>query len=424
MSDLSSKDSSLDNLFRRDPRAEWIARNRLHPLHSEMMQAGSGEVRGPSGLLRKNPHVIGFIGPNGIKRIDRANVSSAGAGGKKRSGEAKEVQLPLHTVENPDFYIMVVADMVGGRLTGHDKDILGLAHQLVAKRNGAVTLVCFGENKETQCDLAGVDRLIHLEGEQYDGFAPEARLAVLQQIETQYKPVHWLFPDSVHGGMDLACRLSARLGERLATQAWQVNAEQTVCRGASASQDILRETPRILTLLEECGDAIDETRHQVLPISVDGVEQASPAVVDKGLIAVDSNAVPLAEAEFILSAGNGIHNWDQFHGAAAALRATEGASRVAVDDGFMPRARQVGASGTWVTARVYLAVGISGAIQHIQGIGQCDKVIAINTDAGCDMVKRADLAVIADSEEILEELTKLAQQYASSKDQGEKSDAA
>lgn len=424
MSDLSSNDVSVTGLLRRDPRTEWIARNRLHPLHSSVVSTGQGEVRGPSGLLRKNPHVIGFIGPNGIKRIDRANGSSTGVGGKKRSGAAKEVQLPMYTVDNPDFYIMVVADMVGGRLTGHDKDILGLAHQLVAKRNGAVTLVCFGENKETQCDFAGVDRLIHLEGDEYEGFSPEARLTALQQIEAQYKPVHWLFPDSVHGGMDLACRLSARLGERLAAQAWQVNTEQTVCRGASASQDILRDTPRILTLMEECGDAIDETRHQVLPITVDGIEQSSPAVVDKGLIAVDSSAVPLAEAEFILSAGNGIHNWDQFHAAAAALGATEGASRVAVDDGFMPRARQVGASGTWVTARVYLAVGISGAIQHMQGIGQCDKVVAINTDVGCDMVKRADLAVIADSEEILAELTRLAQEYSLSKNQEEKSDAA
>jgi electron transfer flavoprotein alpha subunit len=424
MSDLSSKDSSLDNLLRRDPRAEWIARNRLHPLHNEMLQIGGVEVRGPSGLLRKNPHVIGFIGPNGIKRIDRTNTSRASLGGKKRSSATKETQLPLHIVENPDFYIMVVADMVGGRLTGHDKDILGLAHQLVAKRNGAVTLVCFGDNKETQCDLAGVDRLVHLQGEIYEGFAPEARLNALLQIEAQYKPDYWLFPDSVHGGMDLACRLSARLGERLAAQAWQVNAEHTVCRGASASQDILRDTPRILTLLEECGDAIDESRHQVLPMAIDGIEQTTPAMVDKGLIAVDSNAVPLAEAEFILSAGNGIHNWDQFHAAAAALGATEGASRVAVDDGFMPRARQVGASGIWVTARVYLAVGISGAIQHMQGIGQCDKVVAINTDAGCDMVKRADLAVIADSEDVLAELIQLAQHYSLSKGQEEKSDAA
>ncbi|SHF97059.1 electron transfer flavoprotein alpha subunit apoprotein [Marinomonas polaris DSM 16579] len=428
MSHFSSKDSSLDNLLRRDPRTEWIARNRLHPLHSSVVSAGQGEVRGSSGLLRKNPHVIGFIGPNGIKRIDRANLSSAGLNSKKRTGEAKETQRPLHIVENPDAYIMVVADMIGGRLTSHDKDILGLAHQLVAEgnQNTAVVLVCFGESKETQFDLAGVDRLIHLSADEFEGFAPEVRVAALIQIETQYRPEHWLFPDSVHGGSDLASRLAAKLGERPAAQAWQVTASTTTSRGASGSQDIRRETPRILMLMEECANAIEDTRHQVLPLdlSEEFIVPSGSCLLDKGQIEVDSNAVPLAEAEFILSAGNGIHNWDQFHSAAAALGATEGASRVAVDDGFMPRSRQVGASGTWVTARVYLAVGISGAIQHMQGIGQCDKVVAINTDAGCDMVKRADLAVIADSEAILEELTKLAQQYSLSKSQEEKSDAA
>lgn len=84
------------------------------------------------------------------------------------------------------------------------------------------------------------------------------------------------------------------------------------------------------------------------------------------------------------------------------------------------RFRQVGATGTWVTARVYVAVGISGAVQHLQGIGQCDKVVAINTDLGCDMVKRAALSVIADSGEVLEELIQLARAYR----QGEIEDAA
>ncbi|MNQ78347.1 Electron transfer flavoprotein subunit alpha [compost metagenome] len=84
---------------------------------------------------------------------------------------------------------------------------------------------------------------------------------------------------------------------------------------------------------------------------------------------------------------------------------------MAVDDGFMPRNRQVGATGTWVTARVYMAVGISGAIQHLQGIGACDKVVAVNMDPGCDMIKRADLSVIGDSAEILAALIQLATEY-------------
>lgn len=73
----------------------------------------------------------------------------------------------------------------------------------------------------------------------------------------------------------------------------------------------------------------------------------------------------------------------------------------------MPRERQVGATGTFVSARVYLAVGISGAIQHLQGIQRCEKVIAINSDGGCDMVKRADLSVIGDGDAILAELASL-----------------
>ena len=76
----------------------------------------------------------------------------------------------------------------------------------------------------------------------------------------------------------------------------------------------------------------------------------------------------------------------------------------------MPRDRQVGATGTWVTARVYIAVGISGAIQHLQGIQPCEKVIAINMDPSCDMIKRADLAVIGDSTQILEALVTLVSQ--------------
>ena len=72
-----------DEIIRRDPRAEWIARNRLHPLHDAMQQAGAAETRGPSGLIRRNPHAVGFIGPNGIKRIDRMNVNGPALGGRR-----------------------------------------------------------------------------------------------------------------------------------------------------------------------------------------------------------------------------------------------------------------------------------------------------------------------------------------------------
>ncbi len=395
-------------ILRRDPRVEWIRRNRLHPQHDSLMVQPVEEI-GPSGLTRRYPHRVGFIGPNGIKRIDRLNNNAATSMMGARQSSQASVELPLHKVESPDFYIVVVPDMPGGRLSSHDKDVLGQAHQLVKQSDGegAVMAVVFGTHKEEQFDLAGVDRLLTIPDEVFDHYSPEQRAEVLAIIEAQYSPKHWLFPDSIQGGFEIGARLSAAINERPATQAWQVDSEHVVCRASGGRHDIKRVTPRVLLLAEECALPIDETRHEALSVDFEGTFNVESRIEDLGSVAVDPQAIPLTEAEFILSAGNGIHDWEKFHEAANVLGATEGASRVAVDDGFMPRDRQVGATGSWVTARVYVAVGISGAIQHLQGIGACEKVIAVNTDAGCDMVKRADLSVIADSNEFLRELIEL-----------------
>lgn len=157
----------MSDIIRRDPRAEWIARNRLHPLHAAMQPTQTSWM-GPNGVIRKNVHGIGFIGPNGIKRIDR---SGAQQGGTVKRSASVEVQLPLHQVAEPAFYIAVVPDMVGGRLSSHDRDLLGLAHGLAGK-DGAVLAVVFGEHKESAFETAGVDRLLVLEGSEFNGYSP------------------------------------------------------------------------------------------------------------------------------------------------------------------------------------------------------------------------------------------------------------
>jgi electron transfer flavoprotein alpha subunit len=391
----------MSSIIRRDPRAEWIARNRLHPLHSTM-QASVASWMGPNGVIRKNVHALGFIGPNGIKRIDR---SGSQQGSKTVRGSAEtQVQLPLHVLAQPAFHIVVVPDMLGGRLSSHDKDLLGLARKL-AGSDGAVVAVIFAEHKETALDLNGVDRLLHLQDDAFTGYSPEARVLALSELEGQLAPRHWLFPDSRSGGAELGRRLAAKLGERPATRVWQVADGISSGRAGAGREDLHQPTPRILLAGAECAEPVSETRHEVraldMPVSVTA---QLPRIQDLGAVAVDPAQIPMAEAEFILSGGNGVKDWALFHQAAEILGATEGASRVAVDDGFMARERQVGATGTWVTARVYVAVGISGAIQHLQGIGACDKVVAVNQDPGCDMIKRADLSVIGDSAEILRAL--------------------
>ncbi|MDY0937056.1 electron transfer flavoprotein subunit alpha/FixB family protein [Pseudomonas viridiflava] len=406
----------MSDIIRRDPRAEWIARNRLHPLHAAMQPAQTSWM-GPNGLMRKTVHGLGFIGPNGIKRIDRSGAQQGGA--VKRSA-ATEVQLPLHQVVDPAFYICVVPDMVGGRLSSHDRDLLGLARQL-AGTDGAVLAVVFGEHKETSFETAGVDRLLVMDGTQFSGYSPEQRVQGLRAVDNQFNPRHWLLPDSRTGGGELGRRFAASIGERPSTRVWQVKDEHCIGRAGAGREDLIRPVARLILAAAECAEPVSETRHEASPVELSTtVARSLSRIEDLGAVTVDPAVIPMAEAEFILSGGNGVKDWALFHRTAMALGATEGASRVAVDDGFMGRERQVGASGTWVTARVYVAVGISGAIQHLQGIGACDKVVAINLDAGCDMVKRADLSVIGESAAILDALIAAVEAWRN----GEKRDAA
>lgn len=417
----------MSEIIRRDPRREWIARNRLHPEYASVVAAlggntGGGAVSewlGPNGVMRKNPRAIGFIGPNGVKRIDRSGLQQGGQSTAATTA-ARDSRRTV-TIDQPAFLVAVVPDLTGGRLSGHDKDLLGLARRVAdadAEQPGAVVAILFGEHKEEALGEAGIDRVVHLDDEFYAGFAPEARLAALSAVEREMTPRFWLLPDSPLGGADLGRRLSLRLGERAATGVWQIEADhesplgwRCTARGGAGSLDIQRPLPRVALALAECAEPVDETRHAAEHLSLAAsIPSTLSRIDDLGQVAVDPAGVALAEAEFILSGGNGVKEWDAFHHAAKVLGATEGASRVAVDDGFMARDRQVGATGTWVTARVYMAVGISGAIQHLQGIQRCDKVVAINLDPGCDIIKRADLAVIGDSTQILAALVAMVEQ--------------
>jgi electron transfer flavoprotein alpha subunit len=167
--------------------------------------------------------------------------------------------------------------------------------------------------------------------------------------------------------------------------------------------------PAVVLLAPEAAEPHRGDGHEARPLDLPGVD-IETALVDGGLMAIDANTVPLAEAGFIVSAGNGVTDWPVFHDVAAALRATEGGSRVVCDAGLLPRDRQVGASGTLVEPRCYLAFGIAGAPQHLQGIERCERVVAVNTDLHADMVKRSDLAVIQDAQLVMPALARRARE--------------
>ena len=121
------------------------------------------------------------------------------------------------------------------------------------------------------------------------------------------------------------------------------------------------------------------------------------------------DAVDLAEADVILSGGRGMKNGENFKvlfDCARTMNAAVGASRVAVDEGWVPYAMQVGQTGTKVNPKVYIACGISGSIQHFAGMKSSDIIIAINTDPNATIISKCDYYAVADLFEVIPRLGK------------------
>ncbi|MGH6959179.1 MAG: electron transfer flavoprotein subunit alpha/FixB family protein, partial [Dongiaceae bacterium] len=317
----------------------------------------------------------------------------------------------VRVIDAPACLILAVPDLEDGRLTAHDRDLLGAARQLADSLNGAVAaLACLAPTAPAEgFAAAGVDRLLRADDAAFAGYAPEAKTAAALTAIEQLKPRHVLLPDSALGGGDLARRLAVQLGVRLAANVQRLTADEIACRGDGGHSDILRRSPLVIALAPEAADPLVGACHEARALDSIAIE-ATPRLVDNGLAAVDPDTVPLKEADFIVSAGNGVTDWDAFHAVADALGAAEGGSRVVCDAGLLPRERQVGASGTLVEPRCYLAFGIAGAPQHLQGIARCERVVAVNTDLHADMVKRADLAIIADAQAVMPALARLARE--------------
>jgi len=121
----------------------------------------------------------------------------------------------------------------------------------------------------------------------------------------------------------------------------------------------------------------------------------------------DPRSVRLAEAERIVAAGLGIGSADLLPAVqelADLLDAALGASRPLADRGWVPFERQIGTTGHQVAPSLYVAIGISGASQHLGGIRQVETVVAVNTDPACPMMTRATVAAVGDAREVVEAL--------------------
>lgn len=368
---------------RRDPRAERNARRGEAP-DTPVVAAEPGAA---GRLPRRDPRAE--------RDARRGLIAAPDPSAAKTARD--DVAVSVKVIEDPAFWILVLADMPDGRLSPHDRDVLGAARSLADRDGGGVAVLAPATHEEL--GDAGVDRAVAGGGEA-SAYQPERMAALAGALVEQLSPRHVLAPDTTVGAGDVARRMAAARGLKVAASVYAIEADSIVCRADGGVRDIIRALSDIMLLMPETGEPHRGPAHQTRRDDAPDVEVA-PRLEDGGPMPIDTSAVALGEADFIVSAGNGVTDWVAFHDVAAALGAVEGGSRVVCDTGQLPRDRQVGASGTLVEPRCYLAFGIAGAPQHLQGIERCERVVAINTDLHADMVKRADLAIIQDAQLVM-----------------------
>jgi electron transfer flavoprotein alpha subunit len=148
----------------------------------------------------------------------------------------------------------------------------------------------------------------------------------------------------------------------------------------------------------------------ITPINIPSVSRPTSSVTSIAVLPPDASTMDLSEAPRIIGGGAGLESGDRFiqlQNVATALDASMGVTRVITDRGWADHERQIGTTGVVVDPDLYIAFGISGAVQHTSGLGQPEHIISVNTDAHCPMMQMADIAIVADANAVLEELVQL-----------------
>lgn len=360
-------------------------------------------------IKRIDPRRPFVITAAGLKRITLGEQGTADGSSDTSAAVAslhgRAAAKPRRTIEPAQRTILVAAHSDRGALDEHARETVAAA-ALIADAKTQVALLIFGELKEDAAAL-GADKVIELAAFDRRAFAPESEVQALAACAAQFAPVHILLPDNAAGDGDLGRRYAAQAGASVATQVVEIDAAHVSVYVQAKKAVAKRAVPEVVLLAP---GAVDSRLPFVgagesMQLGSFDTTGAAARYRDLGIEETDASQVALEEADFIVSAGNGVTDIAAFEALAGVLGAAIGASRVAVDNGHFTRDKQVGATGKTVQASVYIAFGISGAVQHLQGIKDCRHVIAVNLDASAPIAKRADLTIVGDTRETIASLT-------------------
>ena len=270
--------------------------------------------------------------------------------------------------------------------------------------SGAAALSSFGAD------------LIHVgESDALARYSPEGYTTVVTNLVREQGFDAVIFPTSAMGA-DLAPRVAARLGVGYASECTGVEVEGGTLvasrprfAGKLVSRVALEGKPAVLSIRSNAYPVVESDRQGEIRKVEISLDAADFGAVVREIQAAAGEKLDVGEAPVVVSGGRGLRepaNFKMLEELAAAFgNAAVGASRAVVDAGWRPHAEQVGQTGKTVSPKLYIAVGISGAIQHLAGMRTARYVVAINKDPDAPIFKVADYGIVGDLFEIVPRLT-------------------
>ena len=310
--------------------------------------------------------------------------------------------------------ILVIAEQRQGKLHPVSWEAVAAAQELAG--NQPVEVVVLGANPaKAAAELgdAGVGAVHVVDSPLLEPYTPDAYTEALQQVIASLGPTHVVLPHT-YRTRDFAPKLAARLDRALITDCIGIKAGDTptflrpVYQGKLIAEVAAEGAAPHLISLQIGAYRADRAKRGSAPAPVKTVS----VVLDAAAIRQKpeepfqevKQAVDLSQAERIVAVGRGIKAQEHIALAeklAAALGAQLAASRPICDSGWLPMERQVGSSGQTVAPKLYVALGISGAIQHVVGMKGARTIVAINKDADAPIFEIADYGIVGDLFEIV-----------------------
>jgi len=315
--------------------------------------------------------------------------------------------------------ILVVAEVRNGLLKQPSLEAVSAARQLAGKTGGKVIALAIGQGLDAageELSNNGAAQVLLADAPEFARFSGDQWASIVADQAKAIDAAALLMPHTAMG-KDLLPRVAALMDTGLLTDVIAVDhdgsftATKPVFAGKAIMKAKAARAPFMATL-----------RPNNFPASSGGesgrVQKIAPAPGDmlsvvKEVVAAASDRVPLQEARIVVSGGRGLKEPENFkiiEELAAAFgpgAAAVGASRAVVDAGWRPHREQVGQTGKVVAPTLYIAVGISGAIQHLAGMRTASTIVAINKDPDAPIFKVADYGIVGDAFEVVPALTKV-----------------